>query len=355
MLISNILLLLINMYPLYKEYSLCKGGFYFLRMGIIMMKLRTNRYLKVFNIEEGVIIYNTKTKKTYSLGAFEYDVLTMLNGENTIEDISIKLDCNSQNIKKLIKVFHHNCMLEGDITREKKNSFKWGVLYNDTLLDFFTGKYISWLLNILFIISIPALILMFVYSYGKLDTAYFIENIGIIDLIFFYIAMIVSIAIHEIAHAVFAKIGGAFVGEIGIMMDFIMPVAYTTLCGIHLVKSRYKQFRIYMSGIACNAWIAVGSLGLLHVSQFEKNKFIFIVFSINVCLIIVNCFLFIDSDLYCAIASLAGDFQLRKHSIEAIFNVHRAKFINVCYIVLAYIIEIIAIIYIILKAIQNIL
>lgn len=66
-------------------------------------------------------------------------------------------------------------------------------------------------------------------------------NLRITDVIVIYIGFIACLMIHELSHTIAARHYGVNVPEIGIMLYFFIPCAYTNISGINLLKSKKES------------------------------------------------------------------------------------------------------------------
>lgn len=324
-----------------------------------MASLKQSKHLKIFEIDEGAIIYNKRTKKSCKLGKNEYLIFKEIDGRNTLVDIVDRYGLNMSDMDKLLCLFEKYKLFEENEREyyEKKGKMffsKRGLLYNDHFLDVFSCDILKFIFNVVSIISIPLLIVCIVYMRGRIEVEQIISNVNILHILLMDLLLAISVSLHEFAHAICAKNNGAFVGEIGVKFDFFVPSAYTTLCGIDEIRSKYKKIQIFGGGMAINALIATGSLYMLSFPAFENNLIVFMLFSVNVCLIIVNCITAVKSDLYYVLVYILNEPNLKEDTIQIFKGEKRITWRRFVYIVVSYVFEPIVIISLLFIALKKI-
>lgn len=313
--------------------------------------------LKIFEVEDGFLVFHKKTKKTHRMGVEEYELLNMFDGTTKLELIAQRYGVSMDELQNRIAYLKQEQIID-DMELEKKSQrtiLKWkkGILYNDQVLNVFMDKW-GGLLEVIYYLSMPLLILTIIYMRGKVDIEGIIHQVGIFEFIVMDFIAAFAISVHEIAHAIFAKKNGAFVGEIGIKMDFFTPMAYTTICGIDTVKKTYKKVQIYSAGLAANAIMAAISLLLMNIKVFDNSIVLYMCFSMNICLILGNCITAFKTDGYYLLSTILdeSDFHGSIKKIWAIENKRKCKtFIYIC---VSYIVQPIIIIMLISVALKKI-
>ena len=305
-----------------------------------MMLIQKNENLLVFELPSGAIVYNKVTKKSYRLGKEEYTLFKELDGEKTIEELTDKTSFSVGEITKLLSVFDSYALLaSSEIQMSKNAKKKHALIYEASFLKVFSKPVLKNILDFMIFASFPALLFAIIFMQGKINVDMMIKSANIIHIVVMDIILAISVSLHEIFHAIAAKNNGAFCAEIGYTFDFLVPSAYTTLCGVDEVKSKGRKVQVFFSGIAANALIAAISLLLMNIPCLRDSLFVFLIFSSNLCLILINSITFIKSDVYYILCSLFDNMNLKEDSIAMIKGKGCKNFGNVIYFILTYIVE----------------
>lgn len=309
------------------------------------MLIQKNENLLVFDIPSGAIVYNKLTKKSYRLGKEEYALFKELDGEKTIEELTKKTNFRVDEINKLLSLFDEYTLLaSSDIKISKNAKKKHTLIYEASFLKVFSNPILKIFFDFLIFASFPVLIFAIIFMQGIINVDTMIKSTNIIHIIVMDIILAISVSLHEIFHAIAAMNNGAFCAEIGYTFDFFVPSAYTTLCGVDEIKSKGRKMQVFFAGIAANALIAAISLLMMNISCFRDSLFVFLIFSSNLCLILINSITFIKSDVYYILCSLFGNMNLKEDSTKMIKGNCCKNMGNVIYFSLTYIVEPVAIV-----------
>lgn len=181
-----------------------------------------------------------------------------------------------------------------------------------------------------------------------------IKSANIVYVVIMDVILAVSVSLHEIFHAIAAKNNGAFCAEIGYTFDFFVPSAYTTLCGVDEIKSRGRKVQVFFAGIAANALIAAISLLIMGIPCLGDSLFMFLIFSSNLCLILINSITCFKSDVYYILCSLFDNMNLKEDSTNMIRSKGGKNIGNVMYLILTFIVEPTAIVALLMIAFEKI-
>lgn len=303
---------------------------------------KANKYLIFFEHDNGVIIYNKQTKKSYDVGTFEYKVLCDLDGSNSVEDLLIFHGLSKELFLELLSLFDKYQLLQENELRVSSNK-KWfkkrTLKYNIKSPAIFNTSLGKIFLDVLYCVSIPLLIVSIVLSHGDINTDYILDSVNFFHLVIMDIFLVASISFHEIAHGVFANKNGAFCAEIGIMFDLLLPGAYTTICGINKIKNKHKKIQIHLAGISINAFIAAIALLVMKLPSFTNNVYLFMLFATNLCLILGNSITLVKSDVYYAISCFLSETNLKKDALKALSNKSKMSAGKFFYLLFSFIIE----------------
>ncbi len=304
------------------------------------MLTQKNENLLVFSLASGAIIYNKVTKKSCKLGTAEYALFKQIDGHKTIHELSGQTNYDILSVQELLKVFEsYGLLAHSELTIDKQQKKKHTLLYEASFLDIFTRPILKSFFNILIILSFPALVCAVVLMQGKIDVEAMIQSTNIFHIIAMDVILAISVSLHELSHAISAKINGAFCAEIGYKFDFLVPLAYTTLCGVHEIKSRKRKIQVFYSGIAVNALIATISLLIMNIHYFQDSLIVFLVFSCNICLILINSITLIKSDVYYILCCLFGDKNLKEETQKMLRKKGCISIGYMVYFMLTYIVE----------------
>jgi len=265
-----------------------------------------------------VLIFNRLTKKTYSIGQNEYKVLKNLDGTKTLEDVCL--------LNKTFSIHSIECLVNKFLkmgfikNNEKKANFnilkiKKGIVNPDSNLNP-NNIFLKIIYKFIVYLSIPIFIFGLLVGLKNFDTICNVIKKPIYDPNIFIIipTMLVIVSLHELGHAIVAKFNGAFISEVGIMLYWFIPCAYTSIVGISYVKNKYKRALIFVAGIFVNLNLA--GLGLIF-TKFSTIRFYeyFLWFSlINISISISNLLIFLKFDGYYILEELLCINRLREKS-----------------------------------------
>lgn len=302
--------------------------------------LKKNENLLVFDLPSGAIVYNKLTRKSYRLGKEEYALFKELDGEKTIEELTNKTSFSVDEIKSLLSVFDSYTLLASSENQIGKNAKrKHTLIYEASFLNVFSTPALKIIFDFLISASVPMLVFVIIFMQGKINVDMMIKSANIIHIVVMDIILAMSVSLHEFSHAIAAKNNGAFCAEIGYTFDFVFPSAYTTLCGVNEIKSNGRKVQVFFAGIAANALIAAISLLLMNIPSLKDSLFVFLIFSSNLCLILINSITFVKSDVYYMLCSLFGNMNLKEDSTNMLKGKSCRNIGNIVYFILTYIIE----------------
>lgn len=319
------------------------------------MLMQKGENLLVFKLPLGAIVYNKLTKKSYKLGNEEYALFKELDGEKTIEELTNMTSFSVDEIKCLLSVFDSYALLaSSEIQIDKNTKKKHTLTYEASFLKVFSNPVLKIIFDFLTFVSVPALFFAIVFMQGKINVDKMIKSANIVYVVIMDVILAVSVSLHEIFHAIAAKNNGAFCAEIGYTFDFFVPSAYTTLCGVDEIKSRGRKVQVFFAGIAANALIAAISLLIMGIPCLGDSLFMFLIFSSNLCLILINSITCFKSDVYYILCSLFDNMNLKEDSTNMIRSKGGKNIGNVMYLILTFIVEPTAIVALLMIAFEKI-
>lgn len=272
-----------------------------------------------------ISIYNTNTGKTFVLGEKESSVFKFLNGANTLDDIHQACPFYSkEDIEKLISAFEQIGMFE--IIKKKFNPFKIKLrLFNPNRL-MKEESLITKLLHYMILAGGPLLLLVGILFFrGNVDNPEMFlsgvmaefAHLRVVNIIVFVAIALVSLALHEFAHMITARKYGVNVPEIGVMLYFLIPCAYTNITGINLLKSKGKRLTVLLSGSVTNLGvigICLAAAALIKSPVLGMYASVAILFNLGA--IIMNTMVLLKFDGYYILETILDEPKFREKAIS---------------------------------------
>lgn len=281
-------------------------------------------HIEIFPYEGNKInIYNKASRKTYLIGEKEAQVLVLLDGNHTLSDITNICPFYTQDeIDKLITAFSDIGLFEEaekkqNIFRIRKRLFSPNALFQQ-------NDPITKVLFYLIMIGCPATLILgitnnilMLYSGSNSVTSIAsivneFANFGGFDIFIIYISSILCLALHELSHTITARYYGVNVPEIGVMLYFFIPCAYTNISGINLLKSRKQRLVILASGNLTN----LGLIGMFYMLLNAVNAHIAAcmlgLIIVNAGTVFLNGMIFLKFDGYYMLEVFLNETQLRE-------------------------------------------
>ena len=136
-----------------------------------------------------------------------------------------------------------------------------------------------------------------------------------IDILLLYIFFGGCLFLHEFAHAVTARYYSVNVPEIGVMLYYFLPCAYTNISGINLLKNKNQRLVVLISGNLVN----VGLIGLMYMAiPFVSSHiaaYLLALILLNIGTVFMNGMIFLKFDGYYIMEVLVDEIQLKEKSI----------------------------------------
>ncbi len=276
-----------------------------------------NPNLEIYYEANGKIsVFHKKLLKTYMLGKNEYNVLKELDGVKTIEELSKASKLFSvTEISYLIEQFEKLGFIKGKELKNKHNliKIKKPLINGNRIIN--PNNLIWKLINfILIYLSIPLLfagIIINIPAFPRIaDTIQ--SNLLTPEALVLVPVSLVVLSLHELGHAVVARCFKVNVPEIGIMLYWFMPCAYTNLSGITFLEKRWKRVVALFAGILVNVLLMGVSLLLLNVVPDHMYHFVLWFTVSNLSIIFVNLLVFLKLDGYFILEELLSLKGFRK-------------------------------------------
>lgn len=273
------------------------------------MNYTISNNIEIYPYENGVNIFNKDNKKMYVIGEKESRVLLLLDGNNTIDQLANQCPFfTKKEIIELLNVFDDIGVFGKRST--KKSIFKIQFrVFNPNFLFKSDSRITSILAHAIFmmpILFVIGLILNILRSNGffenSLDSNIIVEKYTQMEawqyLVIFFISYI-SLMMHELGHTIVARYYNVNVPEIGFMLYFFFPVAYSNVSCANLLKSAKKRIIILLSGIFCDlGLIGLSYTLLIFTKNYNFGCILFGVIFLNIFDILLNCLVFIKFDGY---------------------------------------------------------
>ena len=163
-----------------------------------------------------------------------------------------------------------------------------------------------------------------VYMRGSLAT---FPSITVLDITMIVVLSLVCLALHEFGHMVTARRYGVNVPEIGVMLYFLIPCAYTNITGINLLKSKGKRLVVLLSG----TFVYIGIIGVCCLimalsNSFQVGMYCSVLIIVNFGTIFMNTMVLIKFDAYYVMETILDEPRLRENAISYIVNLLKVGF-----------------------------
>lgn len=298
-----------------------------------MEKYLIGSHIEAYPYEENKLnIFNKNTGKTFVLGDKESQVFQLMNGVNTVEDIHEQ--CPFYSVEDIIKLA--NAFSEIGLFEKKKNRFnplKIKLrLFNPNRL-FAENAPVTKVLHYMICIGAPFFFLIAFFAMHLLnqDPVLYVgaslaafSSINLVDIVVIAILSLVCLALHEVGHMITARRYGVNVPEIGVMLYFLIPCAYTNITGINLLKSKGKRLVVLLSGTLVN----IGLIGMCYLvmvlcSSAVVGMYCLALIIVNLGTIFMNTMVLIKFDGYYVMETILDEPKLRENAIGHIVNLLR--------------------------------
>ena len=282
--------------------------------------------------ETKLSIYNKSTGKTFVLGEKESGVFKCLNGANSVDDVYEACQYyTKEEIIELISAFEKIGLFESG--KRKFNPLKIKMrLFNPNrffkaeglmtrILHYFT----------LFGWVIALIIGVFLFRWSMNDPMIYVSNvllefssIGIWDVVLLVVLSLICLSLHEFAHMITARRYGVNVPEIGVMLYFLIPCAYTNITGINLLKSKGKRLVVLLSGSLLN----LGIIGICFVLMAMMTSpvvgmYVAIIILVNLGTIFMNTLVLLKFDGYYILETILDEPGFREKAITHLLGCFR--------------------------------
>ena len=291
-----------------------------------MLRPVVGNHIEMYPAGDKMSIFNRITGKTYVVGANESKVIGLFDGKRTVEEISTASGIYSvEEITKLVEALSMIGLFKAE--KRKQNWFKIKLpVFNPnkifrqesiiTKIQFFVIAY-GWLFLLPSGLAVNSFgFFGLVPENGSADEIVNeFMHMGVADWIIITLFSLVCLAVHELGHTVAARHYGVNVPEIGFMLYFLVPCAYTNISGINLLESRKKRIVVLLSGIFAN----LGIIGVLYIflahADVHTAAILLAVIAANAFTVFTNGMVFIKHDGYYIAEVLFDEPMLRENAL----------------------------------------
>lgn len=276
-------------------------------------------------------IYNRSTRKTFILGEKESQVFRLMNGVNTAEDIHAQCPFFSvEDIENLADAFSEIGLFE---KKKRFNPFKIRVRLCNPNKLFRENSGITRFLHYMICIGAPALFLIAFFLMRMINQEWLahieaslaaFSLIKPLDIAIMILCALMCLALHEMAHVITARRYGVNVPEIGVMLYFLIPCAYTNISGINLLHSKEKRMVVLLSGTLVNMGL-IGVCGLIMALSGSPyvGMYCLALITVNLGTIFMNTMILIKFDGYYVLETILDEPELRENAIRHIVNLFK--------------------------------
>ncbi|MBU3089183.1 M50 family metallopeptidase [Clostridium gasigenes] len=275
-------------------------------------------------------VFSKITKKTYMIGANEYQVLVNLNGVNTVNDLCVISDKYSKvEIERLFGKFSKIGFLKGNEGKTKQSIIKLRkglvnpnkFIKADTLLVKIFHFIIIYLSLLLLGIGIALNI-----SQGDAIMERVLGSLQTPAMMIMIPVFLVVLFCHEMGHMLLARYYNVNVPEMGVILYWFMPGAYVNLSGIAFLKNKRSKIIIYFGGILVNLNFMGIGLILFRLSNDSFKSFFLWLAIENLLNVVMNLFIFLKLDGYLIFQEIFDEKNLREKSFKYILGKIKALF-----------------------------
>lgn len=282
-------------------------------------------------LEKDMFLLNFNDNKYLKVNTFTKNLIEKFNGRNKISDIISLLTNDGINVsEEELIIFIDDFLIKNSIVegKEKKKEFKLSFTFHIPLvegkkLNFIYDK-IKWLFSKKIVILLTIFCMcsqLMVLLEGSVNTYLEYKNSGG-NALSVIVLFLIGTILHEMGHATAARYYKANVGKIGVGIYLFMPIAYTDLSNIWMLKKKERivincggfYFSIIYSSIL---WI-IGSL--------TSNSNLIIVNIIIMITMIMNLNPLLRMDGYWILSDYLGIVNVNKRMLELLIYIFKKIF-----------------------------
>ncbi|MCM3670963.1 M50 family metallopeptidase [Mesobacillus maritimus] len=294
-------------------------------------------YIKVTKNQEGFHILTNEITQTYlKVGNIEINYLYSLHGHKNLE---IENRLSSEQKDYLYKQFNQMGFLSEEVslelaTKKKKSDLSRIYLVKANPERFFNAN--KWLYTgkhlIVFQIITILTVLVGLYAGVELFKSGFdlniIERVNTSLVIQLYLLIMLTIFVHEFAHALACYYFGCKVKEVGAMLMYLGLAFYCDVTPIYLIKERYKKVLVLLAGIFSQIVLSsIAAIAGFILQTYGYNTDLFMYYILfNLVNIFCNLFPFIKLDGYWILVQFTNITNLREKSFKFLLSFTKKKY-----------------------------
>ena len=275
--------------------------------------------LKISETADGkFIVRNNFNNVVVKMGGKEFQYLSFLISDETT---SYPGDLCEEEQKYIHKKFNEMNLLNRSISNKNEDISKIKLFQFNP--DAFLERYMFFFklftnriaVSIYFLIIVAGIITINQNPNEFLALSIF--DLKIIDYVYIYILIFLTIVFHELAHGVVCKKYGGKVPKMGVMLFYFSPAFFCDVSDIYFFKNKRSKIYVLIAGVVAQ-WV-ISSLALivyfLLLNNFDINyKFLLYYFLANIGISIINLFPFVKLDGYWILVQILDIPNLREKS-----------------------------------------
>ncbi len=274
--------------------------------------------------KEYVVCHNNNY---FKMGILEGKLFEAIYNGIELEEIQKKFNLSIEEVNQFVDILRKNNII-GTPAKKKNNIFFFRIpLFSadkiaTNVAEFIYKHFIAFkILFILFNITIIAGLAAFMINYREFLNFEYIKLYGV-QYVILYIALALSIFLHEFSHGLTCKLLGCKVGKIGFILIFFTPAFYCDISGIRMTHDKRKQILTALAGVYMNLFL-MSTSALFYIST---NINLFASFSLmQLTFIISNIIPIIKLDGYWVLSFATGITNLYQKSIKGVHYIWNGK------------------------------
>ena len=297
-----------------------------------MEALTISKDLSLFPSESGnMSVYHKVSRKTYQLGVKEARTLLCFDGVRSVSEVQALCSWyDLEQVEALIQALiplgffqEHPISRKIDPTRLRLRLFNPNRLFSQHgHLTKILSRGIFLVCPSLFLIGALTLLLSFLGVLPRPDlreVLQYYSHFHTGDAVALLGLNLLFLGLHELGHAIIARFYGVNVPEIGLMLYFLLPVAYTNVSGLHLLSNSRYKLRILMAGSYVNlALMGLSFLLLYFAPSALVGAYAAASVLINLGTILLNCVIFMKFDGYYILEILLNEPDFHENALRSL-------------------------------------
>ena len=292
-----------------------------------MFKPVIGNHIAMYPVGEKMSLFNKSTGKTYVIGINEARTISLFDGTRTIDEISRDSGIYSvDEIKKLIEALSGIGLFKPEKRKQHWFKIKLPVFNPNRLFkkdSYLTGVLFALIVYGSFILLLAGVSVNAAGFFGLLPKSNTPDqiidefmNLGVWEWVIIASGSLVCLALHEFGHTIAAHHYDVNVPEIGLMLYFFIPCAYTNISGINLLESRKKRVVVLLAGTFVNLELIGVFYLLLGYVDAHMGAVLLALIAANAVTVFTNGMVFIKHDGYYIAEVLLDEPMLRENAMN---------------------------------------